>query len=208
MKKETTIFSIGLCLLLLIQASTAMASTGKLVSVSYARQEAEVIEGWHKTYTAHGRTIQVDADIIVPNVSKLPVVEMVWNEVFEIGDSALIDGGDVTERGVGLFTVASITGDTFFDYTQDGVAENNPIRPDEIFSIFQGILEKYAPSYSKYDLEVKGVQGRTIRYEFLKNKNGERIGKNESKPPLTEVGAYEIRLRQLVHGVPISRLAS
>lgn len=202
MKKKTSIFSIGLCLLLFMQTSTAMAATGKLASVSHARQEAEVIEGWHQTYSAHGRTIQVDADIIVPDVSELPVVELVWNEVFEIGASTLIDGGDVTERGVGLFTAASITGDTFFDYTHDGVAENNPIKPDEVFSIFQGILERYAPSYSKYDLEVKGIQGRTVRYEFLKNKNGERIGKDESKPPLTEVGAYEIRLRQLVHGVP------
>ena len=67
MKKMMVLF----CTLLLFP-TLALASSD-MVSVSELRQQAEAMGRWTKTYEAHGRTIEVDVPIIVPEVEEFPV---------------------------------------------------------------------------------------------------------------------------------------
>ena len=66
---------IYLLFMLLYIPALALANTD-MVSISELRQQAEAMGRWTKTYEAHGRTIEVDVPIIVPEVEKLPVVEV------------------------------------------------------------------------------------------------------------------------------------
>ena len=70
MKKWIAAFFVLVFVLVLSVASADM------VSISELRQQVEAIGHWTQTYEAHGRTIEVDVPIIVPEVEKLPVVEV------------------------------------------------------------------------------------------------------------------------------------
>ena len=61
----------ALCTLILIPM-LALANSD-MVSVSELRQQVEAMERWTQTYEAHGRTIEVDVPIIVPEVEEFPV---------------------------------------------------------------------------------------------------------------------------------------
>ena len=62
----------ALCVLLLVP--TLALASGDMVSVSELRQQVEAMGRWTKTYEAHGRTIEVDVPIIVPEVEAMPIV--------------------------------------------------------------------------------------------------------------------------------------
>ena len=59
------------CVLMIVPTLTLANSD--MVSVSELRQQAEAMGRWTKTYEAHGRTIEVDVPIIVPEVEEFPV---------------------------------------------------------------------------------------------------------------------------------------
>ena len=61
----------ALCALLLVP--TLALASGDMVSVSELRYQVEAMGRWTKTYEAHGRTIEVDVPIIVPEVEEFPV---------------------------------------------------------------------------------------------------------------------------------------
>lgn len=67
MKK--TLFA--LCVLMIVP--TLATANSDVVSVSELRQQVEVMGRWMQTYEAHGRTIEVDVPIIVPEVNEFPV---------------------------------------------------------------------------------------------------------------------------------------
>ena len=67
MRKITFLF----CVLMIVPTLTLANSD--MVSVSELRQQAEAMGRWTKTYEAHGRTIEVDVPIIVPEVEEFPV---------------------------------------------------------------------------------------------------------------------------------------
>ena len=58
---------------LLLFPTLALAS-GDMVSISELRYQVEAMGRWTQTYEAHGRTIEVDVPIIVPEVDELPIV--------------------------------------------------------------------------------------------------------------------------------------
>ena len=57
---------------LLLMPTLALANTD-MVSISELRQQVEMMGRWTKIYEAHGRTIEVDVPIIVPEVEEFPV---------------------------------------------------------------------------------------------------------------------------------------
>ena len=59
---------------LLLVPTLALAS-GDMVSVSELRQQAEAMGRWTQTYEAHGRTIEVDIPIYIPNEKELAVYD-------------------------------------------------------------------------------------------------------------------------------------
>ena len=59
---------------LLLVPTLALAS-GDMVSISELRQQTEAMGRWTKTYEAHGRTIEVDIPIYIPNEKELAVYD-------------------------------------------------------------------------------------------------------------------------------------
>ena len=59
---------------LLLVPTLALASSD-MVSVSKLRQQVEAMGRWTKTYEAHGRTIEVDIPIYIPNEKELAVYD-------------------------------------------------------------------------------------------------------------------------------------
>ena len=62
-----------LCALLLIP--TLALASGDMVSISELRQQVEAMGRWTQTYEAHGRTIEVDIPIYIPNEKELAVYD-------------------------------------------------------------------------------------------------------------------------------------
>lgn len=67
------IFVMLLTLCMLIGAACAEA---EYVSVTELREQAEAMGRWSQTYEAHGRTIAVDVPVIVPEVERVPIVQI------------------------------------------------------------------------------------------------------------------------------------
>ena len=61
----------ALCTLMIVP--TLALASGDMVSISELCQQVEAMGRWTKTYEAHGRTIEVDVPIIVPEVDEFPV---------------------------------------------------------------------------------------------------------------------------------------
>ena len=59
---------------LLLMPTLALAS-GDMVSISELRQQVEAMGRWTQTYEAHGRTIEVDIPIYIPNEKELAVYD-------------------------------------------------------------------------------------------------------------------------------------
>ncbi len=62
----------ALCVLMIVP--TLALANSDMVSISELRQQVEAMGRWTKTYEAHGRTIEVDVPIIVPEVEVVPIV--------------------------------------------------------------------------------------------------------------------------------------
>ena len=60
---------LWLCLMMIVPT----LASADMVSISELRQQAEAVGRWTQTYEAHGRTIEVDVPIIVPEVNEFPV---------------------------------------------------------------------------------------------------------------------------------------
>ena len=69
MKKFLTV----LCALLLVP--TLATANSNMVSISELRQQVEAMGRWTQTYEAHGRTIEVDIPIYIPNEKELAVYD-------------------------------------------------------------------------------------------------------------------------------------
>ena len=69
MKKFLTV----LCVLLLVP--TLATANSNMVSISELRQQVEAMGRWTQTYEAHGRTIEVDIPIYIPNEKELAVYD-------------------------------------------------------------------------------------------------------------------------------------
>ena len=59
----------------LVLVPTLALASGDMVSISELRQQTEAMGRWTKTYEAHGRTIEVDIPIYIPNEKELAVYD-------------------------------------------------------------------------------------------------------------------------------------
>ena len=59
----------------LLLAPTLVLASGDMVSISELCQQVEAMERWTQTYEAHGRTIEVDIPIYIPNEKELAVYD-------------------------------------------------------------------------------------------------------------------------------------
>ena len=63
----------ALCTLMIVP--TLALASGDMVSISELRQQGEAMGRWTQTYEAHGRTIEVDIPIYIPNEKELAVYD-------------------------------------------------------------------------------------------------------------------------------------
>ena len=63
----------ALCVLMIVP--TLALASGDMMSISELRQQVEAMERWTQTYEAHGRTIEVDIPIYIPNEKELAVYD-------------------------------------------------------------------------------------------------------------------------------------
>ena len=61
---------LWLCLMMIVPT----LANADMVFISELHQQAEAVGRWTQTYEAHGRTIEVDVPIIVPEVEAMPIV--------------------------------------------------------------------------------------------------------------------------------------
>ena len=113
MRKITFLF----CVLMIVP--TLVLASGDMVSISELRQQVEMIGRWTKIYEAHGRTIEVDVPIIVPEVDEFPVFSVEpYYAVYEqrlTRDGTMLekigeDGGCSVYAESNLFSEDGITG--------------------------------------------------------------------------------------------------
>ena len=90
MKKLIVTFFVLLLVPVLATASTNM------VSITELRQQAENMGRWTQTYEAHGRTIEVDIPIIVPEAEKLLIITVV--PYLAVEDQRLTRDGTLMEK--------------------------------------------------------------------------------------------------------------
>ena len=92
----------ALCVLMIVP--TLALASGDMMSISELRQQVEMMGRWTKTYEAHGRTIEVDVPIIVPEVEKVPILSAVpvlpyqnWTETGRLMKKECLDAFAIYE---------------------------------------------------------------------------------------------------------------
>ena len=84
----------ALCTLMIVP--TLALASGDMVSISELRQQAEAMGRWTKTYEAHGRMIEVDVPIIVPEVEEFPVFSV--EPYYAVYEQRLTRDGTMLEK--------------------------------------------------------------------------------------------------------------
>ena len=75
---------------------TLVLASGDMMSISELRQQVEMIGRWTKIYEAHGRTIEVDVPIIVPEVDEFPVFSV--EPYYAVYEQRLTRDGTMLEK--------------------------------------------------------------------------------------------------------------
>ena len=84
----------ALCMLMIVP--TLALASGDMVSISELRQQVEMMGRWTKTYEAHGRMIEVDVPIIVPEVDEFPVFSV--EPYYAVYEQRLTRDGTMLEK--------------------------------------------------------------------------------------------------------------
>lgn len=118
-----------LCLgILLLMPALASAEYGSIADI---REQARELGRWQKTYEAHGRTIEVDIPVIVPEAESVPIVEVVpWTGREIVDEKGLQPSADQTNAGILCFyddpaVISRINPEN------EGVATVSAIKPGE-----------------------------------------------------------------------------
>ena len=84
----------ALCTLMIVP--TLALASGDMVSISELCQQVEAMGRWTKIYEAHGRTIEVDVPIIVPEVNEFPVFSV--EPYYAVYEQRLTRDGTMLEK--------------------------------------------------------------------------------------------------------------
>jgi len=142
--KRTFFVCIALLALAALTLSGASARA-ELISIAELREQAQAMGRWTKTYQAHGRTIDVDIPIIVPDVERFPVLKAEYmppftEEVLErIAQSMDYDGEYYTGTLAGdefdgvragdtlRLRVSPYDGHVWIEYNREQMKEDMPV---------------------------------------------------------------------------------
>lgn len=133
----------------------------------------DVQDGWRETYEAHGRTIVIDAEIIVPNVETCPIVELGFFEnIQQFSDDAELY---VNEKTMQTFVAGNML-------NANHPTEDVQLPQEEIIRIFEGFLTQCVPHYGDFDLELVGIF---------------------SDPESVAIQGHKVSSRQRIKGIPV-----
>lgn len=192
------IIMLSLLLAVLLSANNAIADAH--ISVQQAKDPA--LAGWHQTYDAHGRTITIDADILIPDVDAIPILKIAHRDLLPhydppIQQNSLIDGVLISSGGS-------------YPYAEhpsypmlDGQAENNPLTSSEAFQIYRDMIDSCGDIFGDVTLMEYGFVAHGVTYPYTyDDEKREIIGMDTQADPLTDQGHYTIELKQTFHGIP------
>ena len=223
MKKTSGITLLGLTLALVstslgnaLAKETQAFTSADYVSLATLREQAA--QGWVQTYTAKGRSIEVNVgEIPMPAAVECPVIEVtpwgkgdVQSDIFESQwDTKLLKSAMFDNRVVASFWDNSLstnyTGRT--ETPEDFIFENGaiPTQPpqgmDMDYEAFLGQVNRDLQLISKLTLDdflLKELRARGITYQ-AKERNGEVV----LGDPITKNGDYSLLAYQRVRGIPM-----
>ncbi len=209
-------------LLLCAACFAAPAARAAPQYVTLAALREEVRGGWHETYEAHGRTVAIDLDILVPEAEAAPVLKV---ERAPAPEDALLAAYDVIERypngssllGVskgdpgrgnlyktvkGKVTEAPIRYFDAPDIDWNARAEDNPLDMRRAADIALDEIERlYGPEMrAGFEVKTIGAGGKAYYWEGC---DGARpILKRPVDAP-GNIGTYYIDFRAVFRGIPV-----
>ena len=93
----------GILVMALIVLS-AQDCYGEMLSISELANSENASLEWNQTYEAHGRTIQVDVPVIIPEVDRFPVIQVsAWMGAEVVENLELPEAPDQKNAGIGIF---------------------------------------------------------------------------------------------------------
>lgn len=190
------------------------------VSLAELREEAK--DGWHQTYTVHGREVTVNVDFPwFPDADACPVIEVEgWGKQV---DKAVLEGFIAGGKSAVYQFECSMSVDVIeedqFVKGQNGSYRGKTVTPQEL-RFYNGDIPTETPenvelSYEEFlgkvsrdlellseltldDFRIESLHVEGVTYK-AKEKNGELI----QGDPITKTGLYWMNLKQLFHGIPI-----
>ncbi len=190
--------------------------------VSLPKLCKEAMSGWHETYTAKGREVVANADIRwMPETQTCPIVQ-----VEGLGKQADPDAFKQYQDQPGtksamrdyIAAVALMERDTRIfpekdNYKGDTVTPQDltfyggevPTQtPENVDLDYEGFLKRinedigFFPGLTMDDFRIDTLKVSGVTYQ-AKNKNGELV----KGDPITKMGSYILRAKQLIHGIPV-----
>lgn len=208
-------FVVLLAVAITLLAQTASAATPNL-TISQVRDETTA--GWHETYEAHGRTIIVDIDIQLPDVDALPVLRIRKKPAVDASFAAGYDaeywqndpGKLIAElnRPAGIIDERSLKNVGSNDvniplHTLDwdtAYAEDNPLTYQGAVNIIAEHLLRLGIDPDQVDFDAPTLLSVSrLRTGIEGVYDGEAV---------TDMGYYNIALRQKLHNIPLYSYAS
>ena len=200
MKRSKTILT-ALVILTLLLGSVAPASAMQYYSIDKLRKESA--QGWHQTYESHGRVINVDIDIMIPDVDKIPV-----QKVKRISFSEM----ELPPEGAAPYSTKTVSSSCTILAQDFDYPSNVDAKPIE--SYYYPFLEDQAfvPNNSLTFREAVGIlKDRLIQVQvdperFTFHRPYELSAYNYYNKKTNEIalpGSYQLRLHQMLNNIPI-----
>lgn len=223
---------LPILLIVLLCLSAPLSALAKAPTSTLADLRAETAEGWHETYTAHGRTIQIDAPITLPDTEAFPIltVRLAPAPLTQGEAAALMDGiATYSERddewverfASGLGSLRLINRDGYFTYTRsasfDALCDEADWRTLDyrVGNLHLDALDWDAPLIDNSSLTLRDVEaflyGQIERF-FGTQVQGQLdqatiMGAYSTRKgkAVTPYGGYLLHYRQIFDGIPVLR---
>lgn len=196
-----SLFCIFLGMLLLL---TVNASSESLTSIQQIIETTP--ERWTETYETEWRTIEVDTEIIVPDVETFPIVKV--QSMPKIDDELLAEYSTVTKNRTGAFQFDKLKDDYLHNNwgykTIDRYGRNEipTIRPENVTISFE---EAEALAFSEinrlWGLDESDFLLTTLRITSCVYQYTEKNGVKTWGKAVSEQGRYHFYFEQIFHGI-------
>ena len=192
---------LALCACLCLSSVCALAQP-RYQTITDLREQTPA--RWTQTYEAHGRVINIDVPIRIPNVSSVPIVRVGFATDLQPYDENLYN--DCSRNGEVLTRAESTKNSWFCDGSElpvgdaDTQAENSPLTPSEARDCLMKLVSNYTAQTGELDLALQGQITWSRKYQKIK-RGSAQVG-IDMNTPISDTGCYQIKYHQLFHGIP------